>query len=267
MRSTTHLLAAAACSVMCFAGSATAQDNMMGKDDKMAGKMPADGTTEYEVTVTNLTTGQPFSPPIVVAHKPEMHLFEVGKMASAELQKVAEEGMGGDLVKMLAGKATNISAATMDQHVMPGKSLTLKVKAKPGDVISVVNMVAATNDTFTGVDCCPLDEAGMKMMKDKMMAMGDKMGDMKMPEMMMENGACVTMAMAYDAGTEENTEKKSDTAAPDMGKGHPGTSPQQPVMMSKGIMGTGDLDKAKFGWTGPVAKIEIKKAGMMKEKM
>ena len=37
-----------------------------------------------------------------------------------------------------------------------------------------------------------------------------------------------TATLAYDAGTEENTEKKSDTAGPDMGKGHPATTPPAP---------------------------------------
>ena len=240
MRSSLRL-AVAGCSIVCLAGP-----NVARAEPVMEGMKPM----TLEVTITNLTKGQPFSPPIVVAHAPGTHLFEVGKLASPALQKLAEEGMNGDLKAMCEGKVSACAAAKMDEKIMPGKRFTTKLTCKPGDVLSVATMLGATNDAFTGVDSANLD--GL-MMKDNMARDGMNDGGM-----MMQNGMMVGKTMAYDAGTEENTEKKSDTAGPDMGKGHPATTPPQPISLHEGITGAGDLDPAKFGWDGPVAKIEVK---------
>ncbi len=223
---------------------------------QMAEKKMDEKTSTVEVTITNLTNGQPLSPPIIVSHNPSMHLFEMGQTATPALQKLAEMGMSTELAAMCKDKATDVQAAQRQDMILPGKSMTVKVKCKPGDVISVASMVSASNDTFTGVDSAKVDS----MMGDGKMA-GDKMPD-KMPDKMdgmsMENGMMTIMAKAYDAGTEENTEKTTDTAAPDHGMGHPATSPPQPIAVSKGLTGAGDLEKAKFGWDGPVAKITMK---------
>ena len=247
-------LAVAGCSVLCLAGLAGLSVAHAQMDDGK--KMDDMKMSTVEVTITNLTKGQPFAPPILVTHAPGTHLFEVGKMASPAMEKLAETGMSDELKAMTEGKVSAVAAAKMDEKIMPGKSFTMKLTCKPGDVISGAMMVAASNDTFTGFDSVALD----KMMMDKMPAdAGMKDDGMKKDGMMMmKDGVMTMMVMAYDAGTEENTEKKSDTAAPDMGMGHPATTPPQPITMSKGIMGTGDLDKAMFGWEGPVAKIEIK---------
>ena len=237
-------LALAGCSLFCLAGSSAALAQGM-DDGKMDPKMMT-----VEVTITNMTTGQPFAPPIVASHSPDMHLFKMGETATPALEKLAETGMSDELVKMLEHKATDIKAGGMDNKIMPGKSATYKVKCKPGDVVSVAGMVAATNDGFFGVDGAKPDAA----MKDDAMKAGEKG---PADDAMMKDGKMTMMVKAMDAGTEENTEKKSDTAAPDMGKGHPATTPPQPISEHKGIMGTGDLDKAMFGWDGPVAKIEM----------
>ena len=42
-------------------------------------------TKKYEVTITNLTRGQIFSPPIVIAHDSKHSLFTLGDPASDEL--------------------------------------------------------------------------------------------------------------------------------------------------------------------------------------
>lgn len=236
------------------AGLARAQDNTAAdapmKDDLMT----------YEVTITNMTQGQPLSPPVLVTHTSAVHLWKKGLTASPSLRMIAEEGMTKDMVKACQGKSTDIAfaPATPEGHIMPGKSMTMKIKAKPGDLLSAVAMIAATNDGFIGLDSCPLDEKGMTAMKAAMTEETSTDARSKDTMPMMKDGMISKEAMAMDAGTEENTEKKSDTPAPDMGKGHVATDPQQPVSMHKGIMGSGDLDKDKMGWTGPVAKFEIK---------
>ncbi|MBI5612909.1 MAG: spondin domain-containing protein, partial [Gammaproteobacteria bacterium] len=46
----------------------------------------------YEVTVTNLTRGQSFTPILVATHRPGVALFEPGQPASPELAILAEGG-------------------------------------------------------------------------------------------------------------------------------------------------------------------------------
>ena len=59
----------------------------------------------YEVTVTNLTPGQPLTPPLLVTHENDAGFFSVGEMASEELQQLAENGNLAPLVAMLQSKS------------------------------------------------------------------------------------------------------------------------------------------------------------------
>lgn len=234
-------LAAAALSVGALASVAPAQERMPAGEAGMKPMMPDEGMmmSMYEVTITNLTTGQPLSPPVIATHDPSVFVFKKGQAASASLKLLAEDGknlmLAGELGEAAAEKkVTDVVALGMGYKIMPGESKTFMVAAKPGDVLSVATMLAATNDGFTGV-------SGMKL-------------DGTAPMM--------TEAMAMDAGTEQNTERMKDVPAPSMGMGMAPTTPAEPVMEHKGITGKGDLDKAMFGWTGPVARIEVKKAMM-----
>ena len=58
----------------------------------------------YEVTITNLTPGQPLTPPLLVTHSENAGFFTPGEMASDELQQLAENGNAEPLVEMLQGK-------------------------------------------------------------------------------------------------------------------------------------------------------------------
>ena len=57
---------------------------------------------KYKITITNLTRGQVFSPPIVISHDRSFRLFTLGDMASAGLALLAEEGMGNGFVAVAA---------------------------------------------------------------------------------------------------------------------------------------------------------------------
>jgi hypothetical protein len=59
-------------------------------------------TGAYEVTVTNVTRDQQFTPLLVVAHHPRVRLFELGQPASSELETLAEEGVTGPFEMALA---------------------------------------------------------------------------------------------------------------------------------------------------------------------
>ena len=46
----------------------------------------------YDVTITNLTTGQPFSPGVLATHSKDAALFHVGSPASNGIRLIAEDG-------------------------------------------------------------------------------------------------------------------------------------------------------------------------------
>jgi hypothetical protein len=55
----------------------------------------------YEVTITNMTTGQLLSPPVLAAHSADYALFEVGEKASEGIWTVAEQGSPMKLAEQL----------------------------------------------------------------------------------------------------------------------------------------------------------------------
>ena len=181
----------------------------------------------YEVTITNITTSkQALSPPIIATHPASAHAWQMGQPASKGVELVAEEGMTDMLAAEVKGVATDVQAA--HAHLMPGDSITLKIMAHDGDVLSAATMLIQTNDGFTGLDSAPLTA-------------GDK------------------DTVAYDAGTEDNTEAKAHVPGPPFGgkNAGPDTTPRQPISMHTGIKGTADVTP-DFNWSGPVARFSIK---------
>ena len=61
----------------------------------------AEGSRTYAVTVTNISRGQIFSPPVVIAHDDSYRLFAPGDPASSELAALAEDAVSGPLLAML----------------------------------------------------------------------------------------------------------------------------------------------------------------------
>jgi archaellum component FlaF (FlaF/FlaG flagellin family) len=191
----------------------------------------APGTTAYDVTVTNITTSkQGLSPLVIAAHPASAHAWQMGQLASKGLELLAEEGMPDALASELQGVATNV--ATTKAHLLPGDSITVRVMAKPGDVLSAATMLIQTNDGFTGLDS---------------MALADGDHD----------------TMAYDAGTEDNTEAAADIPGPPFGgKNHgPDPSPHPAIGMHEGIKGKADVTP-DFNWAGPVARFSVKTVGI-----
>src|SRR5262249_29594488 len=81
----------------------------------------------FEVTVTNLTIGQQYTPILVASHSEGVHLFDLGSSASSQLATLAQEGNTAPLAALLAGlpevKDIAVSAGLLD----PGKSVTIFV--------------------------------------------------------------------------------------------------------------------------------------------
>jgi hypothetical protein len=181
----------------------------------------------YDVTITNITNSkQGLSPVFVATHPPSARAWQMGQPASPGLELLAEEGMPTLIASELQAGATDVE--TTAAHLFPGDSITVRVGANPGDVLSAGTMLIQTNDGFTGLDSVPFTTAS-------------------------------TDAMAYDAGTEDNTEAKADVPGPPFGgmQSGPATNPRGAIAAHEGIAGRGDVTP-EFNWSGPVARITIR---------
>src|SRR5437868_3482011 len=115
------------------------------------------GTKTYEITVTNINSGkQGLSPLVIATHPASVHAWQLGQQASKGLELVAEEGMPDMLATELKDKATDV--ATTHAHLLPGDSITVRITAKEGDMLSAATMLIQTNDGFTGLDSVPLTD-------------------------------------------------------------------------------------------------------------
>src|SRR6266849_4440540 len=57
----------------------------------------------YRVTLTNLTGGQPFSPPVAATHRPGLHMFQVGHLATDQLAAIAQDGNESPMFSLFNG--------------------------------------------------------------------------------------------------------------------------------------------------------------------
>lgn len=69
----------------------------------LAANSMAQGPRRYEVSITNITKGQTFTPILVATHRPGVRLFELGMEASPELEAVAETGNTAPMASLLDG--------------------------------------------------------------------------------------------------------------------------------------------------------------------
>lgn len=207
----------------------------------------ANSARTYEVSITNLTTGQPFTPALVATHRGSDGFFRVGGPASTGLERIAESG---DLEPMIAriGDDRDFFAHVVQlgdpqlPPVMPGQTVTLQIDAAtPHNFLSWASMLICTNDGFTGVDT------------------------LKLPSVV---GQSITVSTdGYDAGTEINTEEWEDIVPPcapltgqdNLGQGtgddQPGLAEGGVIRHHPGILGVGGLDPMLNDWTNPVATI------------
>ena len=198
-----------------------------------SGAVFARGDSTFDVTITNVTQNQIFTPILVASHSDKVSLFVVGAPAIEELGILAESGNPGPLTTLLqsddeVGDVTD-SGATLG----PGESITISV-ATSGRYknVSVAAMLVPTNDAFVAVN-------GVRGPKGK--------------------DALLIDALAYDAGTELNDEScDSIPAGGDCaGEGVSVADGEEFVHVHPGIHGIGDLSEAVYDWRNPVARIRI----------
>ena len=201
---------------------------------------------QFEVTLTNLTAGEPgaggqiLSPPIFMTHSPGINIAQVGQPAFGPLVGLAENGNASDLVTFATVVGADVIFA--DGVVSPGGSVTVSVTADiVNSSLSVASMLVSTNDAFVAaVDLWLFDETGIPVSE------------------------IIIDLIAYDAGSEDNTERASDIPGPlglDEVADPPGSNQRVPtaggvIAPHEGIQGVGDVGEA-FAWTEPTARLTI----------
>jgi len=93
-------------------------------------------TRTYSVTITNLTEGQPFTPPLVATHRAPVLLFGGFQPASDGLQEIAENGNLDPLMTALNANPlvsdVVVAVAGDPPPLMPGQTVTFDIEAEPG---------------------------------------------------------------------------------------------------------------------------------------
>ena len=79
----------------------------------------------YEVTITNLTRDQQFTPILIATHDASV---ELGSPASAELESLAETGNTAPLTALLTGTPGVLDVGTSSGLLAPGASVTVQVQ-------------------------------------------------------------------------------------------------------------------------------------------
>lgn len=201
-------------------------------------------TQTFELSVTNLTVGQPFSPIAVIAHTDDFSVLTLGEPASAGLELLAEEGDNSDLIAEADADAAVITTASADDPLPPGSTETLMLTLNEDDLddllISGITMLVNTNDAITAVNGVALEG----------MAVGDTR----------------TMnAIGYDSGTEANSEFVGSIPGPaDGGEGFNAARDDlaDEVRMHSGVLTTDNgLAESRLSevhrWDNPVARFTI----------
>lgn len=195
---------------------------------------------DFEVTITNLTRGQQFTPVLVASHKAGVKLFELGQPASPELATLAEEGNTVPLASLLTAMPEVLEVTNSSGLLNPGASVTLKVKTRGAfNHLSVASMLIPTNDGFFALN-------GVKGPRFQAVA--------------------THTSVAYDAGSERNDELCASIPGPSFaecggpgGGGAPTGGEEGYVHVHAGIHGIGDLNTAERDWRNPVARIVIRR--------
>lgn len=206
-----------------------------------AGSLAANAA-EYEITITNITKGQTFTPILGVAHKSDVALFELGQPAAPELADLAESGDVGPLAAIAGTVPDLVGGYSVSPGLLaPGASATFTLEAPRGfNRLSLAAMLIPTNDTFVAVDSLRLPSHGERQ----------------------------TFGLAYDAGSEFNDQNCNNIPGPRCGgegNSAPADDDEGHVSVSNGFH---DLPQSVSGevlgpftydWRNPVAQVTVRR--------
>jgi len=194
-----------------------------------------DRSATYQITITNLTLGQPIAPLMAATHRPGISFFKAGDAATPELATLAEAGDGNPMAALLITMQGYSDAQVGAGATGPGMTTTMTITARNRiDHLSLGAMLVNTNDAFIALR------------------------DVKLPK---TQQAVTYFADVYDAGSETNDEFCSNIPGPACGGA--ALSPEDDgegfVYIHNGIHGIGGLDAATYDWRNPAAQIVIKR--------
>ncbi|MGH2701744.1 MAG: spondin domain-containing protein [Actinomycetota bacterium] len=213
----------------------------------------AERASGYRITIQNLISGQPLTPPVVALHRKQVDVFTPGEAASFEVKEIAENGNTQPLVDLLSAQAGVADVFAGEAPIVPrdrqdetGFEDTLTFTLEGGRAarhLSWESMLICTNDGFTGLDGVALPTRA---------------------------GETVTFfTTGFDSGTEKNTEDFADIVPPCQGligvsSGEPGTGTSNPAIATddvievhQGIVGGSDLLPEVHDWIDPVAQVVV----------
>ena len=207
---------------------------------------------ELEISMTNLTHGNHFTPVLVAAHTNDIALFHVGDTASAALQKMAEGGDISDLSAAVTGANGQVLQNLAAGLMAPGMTTEpMTLDTMDNTYLSLAAMILPTNDGFVGLDSWMIPT---------------------------EAGTYTLYLNGYDAGTEANDEMINGGGAPGVagipadpgmmngenGTGLNDTSTNETVHIHPGVLGDldsaggpSDLNSQVHRWLNPIAKLTI----------
>lgn len=213
-------------SAMACAGLLAASLSVTATEEKSHGR-------HYEVTITNITKGQSFTPVLAMSHLPKTTLFTLADPASDELETLAEGGDVGPMVTYLSGFTHSVGdIITTDGLLGPGESVSFEIDTSfVFSRFSMAAMMIPTNDTIVALS-----------------------------NVKFRNFTATYYAHAYDVGTELNDELCASIPGPVCGGEGVGVDGGEGfVHVANGIAGHGDLDSSSYDWRGSVARVVIKR--------
>ncbi|MGI9282445.1 MAG: spondin domain-containing protein [Endozoicomonas sp.] len=216
------------------AGMILGSQPVLAEDDHFKGYYPHAAAT-YEVTVTNITRGQSFTPVLAATHRNSFRLFQLGQPVSDELSQLAEGGDINPLKTTLDASYRSVSNTASTAGLLnPGQSTTFEIQAGHGvKRLSLAAMLIPTNDTFVSLSAVKLPKYGSKTYR----------------------------ASAYDAGSEPNDELCANIPGPVCGGSgvSAGESGEGFVHISAGIHGEADLARSAYDWRESVATVTVRR--------
>lgn len=222
---------------LAFTGSTNAEDFGSFKKFNNSDNFFPPAKRFYEVTVTNITRGQTFTPILAASHKQSISFFELGEPANDGIIAIAESGNVAPFQEVLDASKKKVMATSTSKGLLgPGESTSFNIAASSRfSRISLAAMLLPTNDTFVSID------------------------SIRLPEKFF--GTRTVLARAYDAGSETNDELCASIPGPqcggegmssnDLGEGY--------VHISAGISGEAELPAMQYDWRDMVAKVTIKR--------
>lgn len=191
-------------------------------------------SSNYRVTIQNLTKGQPITPSVIAIHRYGFSMLSIGEQASPGLQKQAKDGATDILIQELEANDYVKDVVQTEGVVLPGQSASVEIQANRRHKISLTSMLARTNDAIAAAKNLTLPRhRGHKS---------------------------VYLLKVYDAGAETNTESCSHIPAPPCNNPFSGPDNGEGFVHDHpGIQGIGDLDALRDSFGNVVVKVTIEK--------